>query len=255
MIGGIIQARMGSTRLPNKVMSKLDEKNPILFYVIKQLQNCQLIEKIVIATTNLKEDDVIEKFANSIGIDCFRGSQKDVLDRYYQCAKKFLFSTIVRIPSDKPLIDPQIVDRVIEKFKSNSFDYVTNFLPYTFPYGTEVEIISFKALEIAWNHARLPSEREHVTSYIQKHKNEFKIFNVSNSKNISHLRWCVDRTEDLQVVRLIISKINKRPILLGDILDLYKKEPKIFEINKNVSRNEGDLKSSKEDEEFIKSRK
>jgi len=148
-----------------------------------------------------------------------------------------------------------MVDRIIEKFKSNSFDYVTNFLPYTFPYGTEVEVISFNALKIAWKHARLPSEREHVTPYIQKHKNEFKIFNVSNSKNISHLRWCVDRTEDIQVVRLIISKINKRPILLEDVLDLYKKEPKIFEINKNVSRNEGDLKSSKEDEEFIKSRK
>jgi len=245
---------MGSTRFPNKVMAKVDERNPVLFYVIKQIQNCQLIEKIVIATTNLKEDDVIEKFASKVDIDCFRGSQKDVLDRHYKCAKKFLFSTIVRIPSDKPLIDPQIVDKVIEEFKSNSFDYVTNFLPYSFPYGTEVEVISFNALETAWNHAILPSEREHVTLYIQKHKNKFKIFNVSNSKNISHLRWCVDRMEDLQVVRLIVSKINKRPILLDDVLDLYKKEPKIFDINKNVSRNEGNLKSLKEDEEFIKSR-
>ena len=255
MIGCIIQARTGSSRLPGKAMKLLDEKHPILYYVISQLQHSKLLDDIVIATTDLEEDDIIVKFAQENGFKCFRGSEKDVLDRHYQCAKKFAFSTIVRIPSDKPLIDPQILDKVVKVFSTSEYDYVSNFLQYTFPYGTEVEVFSFKALEKAWKLAMLPSEREHVTPYIYNHRDEFKIFNVNNSEDLSHLRWEVDREKDLELVKIIVERIKNRPIVLKDIMNLYAQEPTLFNINRNNNPNEGYLKSLKEDEEFVKREK
>lgn len=255
MIGCIIQARTGSSRLPGKAMKLLDKKNTILHYVVSQLQHSELLDDIVIATTDLEEDDVIAKFAQENEFKYFRGSEKDVLDRHYQCAKKFAFSTIVRIPSDKPLIDPQIVDSVIKVFLKSKYDYVSNFFPYTFPYGTEVEVFSFEALEKTWKIAKLPSEREHVTPYIYNHSDEFKIFNVTNSKDLSHLRWEVDREKDLELVKIIVERIKNRPILLKDIMNLYAEEPTLFNMNRNNNPNEGYLKSLKEDKEFVKKEK
>ncbi len=255
MIGCIVQARIGSTRLPGKVMLNLDEKNPVLHYVLEQLRSCKLIDKIIVATTTLDEDNVIENFADTMDVDVFRGSSSDVLDRYYQCAKKFSIDTIIRITADNPLIDPTIVDDLIKKFTSNSYDYLTNAYVRTFPYGTEVEIFSFKALEKAWKNATKPSEREHVTPYFYNNPDNFKIFNVEYSKNISNLRWTIDRKNDLSLVKSIISKIKKRPILMNDILNLFSKEPELFEINRNHILNEGYQKSLKEDEEYLKSKK
>jgi len=253
MIGCIVQARMGSTRLTGKVMRNIDKKNPLLFYVIKQLESCKRIEKIVVATSALPEDDIIVENVKKSGIEYYRGSATDVLDRYYQCASRFSFSTIVRITSDNPLIDPQIVDMVIEKFNSNSFDYVSNCLYRTFPYGTEVEVFSFYALKTAWKQSTKPSEREHVTPFIYKNKNSFKIFNIEYGKNISNYRWTVDTLADLRLVKNIVSNIKKRPILMQDILDLFLKRPELVSINKNVIPNEGYLKSLKEDAEFMRS--
>ena len=129
-IGCIIQARMSSTRLPGKVMLKVDNENTILDCVINQLQNSKEIKNIVIATTDQEEDDVIAEFVKNRAIKYFRGSKKDVLDRYYQCAKKFNFSEIIRITSDNPLIDYEIVDTVVEHFKSNNYDFITTDLPF-----------------------------------------------------------------------------------------------------------------------------
>src|SRR3989344_1731633 len=252
--GCIIQARMGSTRLPGKVMMDVEKGKHVLYFVINQLQHCKLIDKIIIATTNLEEDNKIVECCNDLDINCFRGSSNDVLDRYYRCAKEYSISTIVRIPSDKPLIDPEIVDHIIQVFKSNSYDCVTNFLPATFPNGTEVEVFSFEALQSAWKNAELPSEKEHVTPYIYSHKDGFRIFNVTNSEDLSQYRWVVDTIEDLNLVQQIVSKIKKRPILMKDILELFKKEPQLPEINKNVWREEGNIKSIKEDEEYLKSK-
>ena len=251
--GCIIQARMGSTRLPGKVMMNVEDQKPVLYFVIKQLQECKLIDKIIVATTTNEEDEEIVNYIKNLGIDCFRGNPKDVLDRYYQCAKEYSVSTIVRIPSDKPLIDPEIVDKVISMFENNSYDYITNFLPNpTFPSGTEVEIFSINALKKAWENAKLPSEKEHVTPYFSNHQDEFKITHIKNSENLSHLRWAVDKMEDLKLVRKIVSKIKKRPILMKNIVDLFSKEPELTEINRNVNRKEGDTKSLKEDQEFLR---
>jgi len=219
-VGCIIQARMGSTRLPGKVMMTVDKNNPILYYVVSQLRHCKFLDKIVIATTDLKEDDEIIEFAQKLGIDYFRGSSSDVLDRYYQCAIKFSFSNVVRITSDNPLIDPEIVDQVIKKFYSDSYDYVSNTLPRTFPYGTEAEIFTFKALQIAWKETKILYDREHVTPYLYNNPNKFKIKSLVHSKNLSFLRWTVNHQKDLELVRDIVSKINKKPILMVDIVNL-----------------------------------
>jgi len=234
MIGCIIQARMNSTRLPGKVLMNIDEKFPALFYTVEQLKNSKLLEKIIIATSSNQEDNDIEKFCREYSIKCFRGSLENVLDRYYQCAKEFGITTIVRIPADKPLIDPEIVDEVIQKFKENSFDCVTNFQPSTIPSGTEVEIFSFSALETAWKNTSSAFNKEHVTPYIYKNKEQFKIFNVVNKEDLSNFRWALDYKEDLELIRKIVMKIEKRPILTRDIINLLNKEKELIKINQNV---------------------
>ena len=239
---------MSSSRLPGKVMMKPDGKNPILYYVIKQLQNCKLLDDVVIATTNLPEDDVLAHFVKDMKISLFRGNPNDVLDRYYQCAKEFSFSDIVRITSDNPLIDPTIVDLVTGKYLEGDFDFVTNCHPRTFPQGTETEVFSFRTLETVWKNAKNPSEREHVTPYIYNNPDKLKIFNVDYSPNLSHLRWTVDRENDFELVRTIVSKIRKRPILMNDILKLFDQEPQFTKINEDYVLNEGYLKSLKKDE-------
>ena len=250
MIGCVIQARMGSSRLPGKTLIKLDERRSTLDFVVNQLSFSTLLDKIVIATTNLEQDDIIEKNAKTLGIDCFRGSSDDVLDRYYHCAKEFQINTIVRITSDCPLIDPQIVDQVIKKYQHEDYDYVTNTLIRSYPIGTDVEIFSFETLEKTWQKAILPSEREHVTLFIRNKKSGFKLGNLKNSKNLSRLRWTLDRKEDLNLIRRIVVKVNKNPILMNDILNLFSVEPELIKINEHIPQNEGLLESLKKDDEF-----
>ena len=239
-VGIIVQTRTGSTRLPGKVMMKADDKLLMVDYVINQLKHSKLHDEIVIATTDLKQDDVIFDYVTNRNIPCFRGDEKNVLERHYQCAKKYAFSTIVRIPSDKPLIDPTIVDSVIEKFQSNSYDYISNFsvdvndndrfIP-SYPSGTEVEIFSFTALETAWKNATSEHDKEHVTPYIYTNPEKFKIFTIKSEKNLSQFRWALDYENDLKLIRIIISKIQKRPILMNDILELFEQEPDLTKIN------------------------
>ena len=246
-IGCIIQARLGSTRLSKKVIQLIDEKLSVLDYVLNQTMQSKHIEKIILATTDLDEDNTIIQIANEKKIDYYSGSSDDVLDRYYQCAKNFSCSSIVRITSDCPFVDPNIIDEIIEIFQNNSYDYVSNVHPLSFPVGIAVEIFSFESLENAWNNAKLPSEREHVTPYFYNHKDEFKTFNLKYSENLSSIRVTVDHQKDLELARKITSKIDSRPILLSDILNLYSKEPKIFKLNQDYDVNEGYLKSLEND--------
>ena len=252
MIGCIIQARMGSTRLPGKVMKKLDGKHTVLYYVLQQIENSRLVDKVVIATTTLKEDDAIVNFAKEMDVDYFRGDSQDVLDRYYQCARQYSFPVVVRITSDAPLVDPEITDQVIKEFVDSEYDYVCNTQPRTFPQGTETEVFSFSALEKIWSKAKLPSEREHVTPYFYTHPEEFDIFNVKNSQDTSHLRWCIDKENDLQVVKTLVQNISKRPILSGDIIEFIRDKPEILEKNRDNTINEGYFKSLEEDRKFLK---
>ena len=249
MIGCIIQARLGSSRLPGKVLMKLDERHTVLDYVIEQLSFSKLIDKKIIATTELEQDNVIEQASKNLGLECFRGSSEDVLNRYYKCAKKFNVDNILRITSDCPLIDPEIVDRVIKKYQTKEFDYVSNTLIRTFPVGTDVEIFSFKLLEKSWENSTLPSEREHVTPYIRNKKLNCRLGNLENDKKLDHLRWTLDRIEDFELIKKITEKISKRPILMNDILDLFSAEPELIKINAHISQNEGIQRSLKKDKQ------
>ncbi len=252
MIGCIIQARIGSSRLRGKVMKPINSKNTVIDFLVNQIKNSSLINEIIVATSNLTEDSVIVEHLKIKKIKFFQGNPTDLLDRYFQCAKKFSISIIVRITGDNPLIDPRIIDLVINEFRNNEYDYVTNSLVRTFPHGTEVEVFSFNALKIAWENAKLPSEREHVTPFIKKHPEIFRISNIENTENISNLRYTIDHQNDLKLVREIVKSIKTRPIFTTDILELFKREPDLIKINESNIHDEGYIKSLKEDEEFLK---
>lgn len=237
MIGCIIQARMDSSRLPGKSMMKLNKK-PVLYHVLNQVKNCKKIDKIIVATTNKKEDNKICDFVRSMKIVCFRGKSLDVLDRYYSCAKKYSLSTIVRITADNPLIDPIIIDSMIERFNRNRCDIATNSVPRTFPYGTEVEVFSFKALETIWKKTLDSIDREHVTSYFYRNPKNFKILNVTNKQDLSNYRWTLDEKADFNLIEQLVLKIPKDPILMEDILKILKNNPKLIKLNKMIRHKE-----------------
>jgi spore coat polysaccharide biosynthesis protein SpsF len=252
LIGCIIQARTGSSRLPNKVIMKINKKQTVLEHVIKQLSFSKSIDKIIVATTQLKQDDVIENIVKNLGIDVFRGDSLDVLNRYYQCAKKFSLKNIVRITSDCPLIDPYIVDKVIKKYETGKFDFVTNTLVRTFPIGMDVEIFSFDTLRKVSNNATLLSEREHVTPFIRNKKMYFTIGNIKSIKDHSKIRITLDRKEDFVLIKKIINKFEKKPILIQDIINLFEQQPELIKINENIKHTEGMQKSLKQDKIFAK---
>ena len=233
MITCIIQARMGSTRLPGKTMEKITKDKRVIDFVVEQLKFSKIIEKIIVAIPDSIEDDVTYNHLLSKKIQTYRGSLKNVLDRYYQCAKNISSSVIVRVTADCPLIDPEIVDKVITKFIKNKFDYVSNTHPRTFPYGTETEVFSFNALEKAWNETSNDFDREHVTPYFYKNPNKFSIGNVIQEKNQSNYRWTIDYNEDLELVKYIANNIIKKPILTSDIINLIIKNPNLLKINES----------------------
>ena len=247
MIGCIIQARMGSKRLPGKILKKLDTQNTVLDYVVNQITSSKKLEKIVIATTEIKEDNIIEEFCKERNIVCFRGSENDVLDRHYQCAKKYSFDPIVRVTSDNPLIDPEIIDLAIEKYENGGFDMITTCNKRSFPYGISVEVFSFDSLKKSWNNSVLSSEREHVVLYIQNKKNNFKIYNLINSEDLTHINCTIDNEADYKLLQKVVFEISERPILLKHVVELFKRKPELININKNSDPYEGHKKSFKQD--------
>ena len=250
MIGCIIQARMGSSRLPGKIMKKINGDTPMLKFQLEQLEFSKNIDQIIIATTTLEPDNLIVDFCKKNNLECFRGESKDVLDRYYKCAKKFNFPIIVRITSDNPLIDPTIVDHVISRFIDSDYDYMSTEVKKS-PLGFAVEVFTFKSIKKAWEEAKLPSEHEHVTPYFYNNPDKFKIESVSQEKDLSHIRCTVDTEYDFKLIEKIILKIETRPIHLDHILDLFSKDTNLLEINKHV-KHDGYARSLKEDQEFLK---
>jgi spore coat polysaccharide biosynthesis protein SpsF (cytidylyltransferase family) len=250
VIIAILQARMGSTRLPGKSMKEVEGK-PLLWHVIQRLKKSRRIEKIVVATTEKKDDEVIVELAKREGAGFFQGSEGDVLDRYYHAAKKYRADIIVRVTADCPLLDPQATDRVIEKFLEGGFDYVSNTDPPTYPDGLDTEVFSFAALERAWTEAKLLSEREHVTPYMRKNQVIFRQANVMNSEDLSKMRWTVDERADLEFTRrvylLLGEKGRRHDFTMEDVLKILKDNPDLHGINAGFERNEGYAKSLRED--------
>lgn len=251
MLGAIIQARINSTRLPQKVIKEIEGKT-VLEHVINRVKRIRNCLKVILATTDRKEDNALEKVAKKLNISVFRGSENDVLDRYFQTAKLFKIDPIVRITADCPLLDSEIAEEVISFYLKGSYDYINNTNPPTFPDGLDVEIFSFKALEKSWREAELLSEREHVTLYITKHPEMFKIGNVFNKKNLGHLRITLDEPEDLILIGKIYQELYPKNKFFGlkEVIKLFERKPELIKINQDIKRNEGFLKSLREDEEI-----
>lgn len=235
-IGIIVQARMGSTRLPGKVLKPIG-KITLLEFLLTRLKKSKKVDKIIIATTDKPVDNDIEKIAvkNKIGI--YRGSENDVLDRYYQAAKKYSLDTIVRITGDCPFADSEIIDQVVKLFEEKKVEYASNVDPPTYPDGFDIEVFTFHSLQEAWKKATKESDREHVTPYIRDY-NLYPKTNLLNSEDLSKIRLTVDNIEDYQVINEIYKKLGeKNNFHLKDIMKVLKQNPNILETNKKHERN------------------
>ena len=251
---GIIQARMGSTRLPGKILKPL-LGSPMLARMLERVKRAKKLDAVVVATTNKPEDDATAELAQRCGVQVFRGDEHDVLDRFYKAAKETGAGVVVRLTGDCPLHDPAVIDEVIGHFLNSKVDYTHS--PANYPEGLDTEVFSFEALERAWKEAKLPSEREHVTPYIRNHPELFHIDGAWTSGGGDHsaMHWSVDTEQDFDFVAKIYEQLypinpsfNK-----DDVLALLAQRPELLEINKGGTGYEGLEKSLKEDEAFKKS--
>ena len=200
----IVQARMGSSRLPGKVLLDIAGA-PMLWHVVQRARRATTLDRVLVATSTATADDAVATWCVTTGVECFRGSEPDVLDRYYQAATQAGADVVVRLTADCPLLDPAVIDRVVTCFLTGSYDYVSNVAPPTFPDGLDTEVFYLAALQRAWQEAHKPSEREHVTPYLRQHPEFFRLGNVTHSTDLSALRWTVDEPADLAFVRAVYS--------------------------------------------------
>lgn len=250
MIGAIIQARMRSSRLPGKVMLKVKNKS-LLEHMISRVIHSKTIDKIIIATSNESSDNAIEKFCQENRVDCYRGSEDDVLARYYEAAKQFSLDIIVRLTGDTPLIDPLVIDKVVRYYQNNSFDYVSNVfpLPRTYPDGYNVEVFSFDILQKTHLEAKRPSDREHVTNFICMQPDLFSIGKVNHENDVSKFRLNLDYREDYLLIEQVINNLysEHHTFTLDDIIKFLNENPQIFNLNSKIKPYENILKSFEKD--------
>lgn len=233
----VIQARMGSQRLPNKVMMPLAGK-PLLIRLYERVRASKLTNRIVVATTTEKNDDTVVELCINNKIKYYRGSENDLLDRHYKAAFEHSPSAVVKIPSDCPLIDPNIIDKVLKHYinNSNNFDFVSNLHPPSYPDGNDVEVISMDALKVAWQNAKRKLEREHTTPYFWENPDKYRIGNVlwetGRDYSMSH-RFTIDYPEDYQFIKKVYDELfdETRMFTLDDILELLDRKPEIKNIN------------------------
>jgi spore coat polysaccharide biosynthesis protein SpsF len=256
----IIQARMAASRLPGKVLLEI-EGHPMLGWVVERTRLAQTIDEVVVATTDSPADDPVEAYCNEQGYACYRGSQYDVLDRYYQAARLFEAGIIVRITADCPLIDPGVIDDTVSAFFGESLptggqpsvsevprqsrgigrpnDFAANRLPppwkRTFPIGLDTEVCSFTGLETAWREAQEPHQREHVMPFFYEQPERFRILHFTHDPDFGELRWTVDTPADLEVVQQIASRFPGRiDFTWLEVLDVVQREPELGQINAAV---------------------
>jgi glutamate-1-semialdehyde 2,1-aminomutase len=237
-IVGLIQARMGSTRLPGKVLKKIVGK-PMIELLLKRLSKSDELDEIVVATSDDVENDKLQSFVESIGYRCTRGSEKNVLNRYYESAKQINADVIVRITADCPLIDPKLVDECVRVYKKSNVDYFSNVDPRTYPDGLDISVMSFRSLERTNNEATSEHDKEHVTSFIRNSKN-FTKSSLKYKEDLSKLRWTVDEPDDLVVISNVFDHFSPNiNFNWHQILELETLKPNLFYKNKNIKLNEG----------------
>jgi len=245
----IIQARMGSSRLPGKVLMPLGGK-PSVQQVIERARLIRGVDEVVLATSTASIDDPLVAFCNSAGVPVVRGSEDDVLDRYYQAAKAARADVVIRITGDCPLLDPVESAKVLEAFRSSGADYVSNVHPPTLPDGLDTEVFCFQALETAWKQATKKSEREHVTLFISTNPELFRIESISNPVDWSGHRWTLDEERDYRMLSAVYDELALRGEFgtLAEVINILRDRPEIARLNGSIERNEGLKKSQQEDE-------
>lgn len=234
----LIQARMNSSRLPGKVMLDIAGK-PMIAHVIERTRRAKTVDQVVVATTVDPSDDAIENYCREHNIPVYRGSQFDVLDRFYQAAKQFGAEIIVRITADCPVMDPAVIDQVVEEFIRSGADFACSRLPppwkRTWPIGLDIEVCSFAGLERAWKEARLDYEREHVMPYFYDVEGRFKVVVVDHEPDYGAQRWTVDTPEDLKLVREIFDRLGGNDEFTWlDVLALIESNPQLAQINASI---------------------
>ena len=255
MIAAIVQARMGSTRLPGKPLADVAGK-PMLARLVERARRIPGVERVIIATTEKPADEAILRFAEDHDLPAYAGREEDVLDRVYQAARRFGVSVVVRVTPDCPLLDPEVSGLVVARFVEarGTVDYASNTQPPTFPDGLDTEVFSFEALERAWREATAPSEREHVTAYIWKHPELFRLVNVAREPDISGRRWTVDEPADLEFVRAVYNRLGET-FGMDNVLELLRRHPDLETVNRGTARNAGYAKSVLADRVFTSPRR
>ena len=255
----LIQARMSASRLPGKVLLNIDGK-PMLARVVDRSRRSEIIDKVVVATSQDEADDPIDVYCSQQGIDCYRGSLHDVLDRCYQAAKNYSADIVVRITADCPIIDPLLIDQTLAAFYGSgpplitnttstqpqfpaaaepAWDFAANRLPppwkRTFPIGLDTEVCTFNALETAWREADQPHQREHVMPFLYENDQRFRVLLVNHDPDWGSLRWTVDTQQDLELIREVFNRFGGRDDFSWlDVLKLFQREPKLSAINAEV---------------------
>ncbi|MEM9806848.1 MAG: aminotransferase class III-fold pyridoxal phosphate-dependent enzyme [Cyanobacteria bacterium P01_D01_bin.56] len=237
-IVAIVQARTGSTRFPDKVMRPIGN-TPMVGFLFKRLSLAKRVDQVILATAETFHNDVLAQYIQDLGYAVYRGSESDVLDRYYQAASCFQANAVVRITGDCPLIDPSIVDEVIDSFLESKVDYASNVLPPTYPDGLDTEVFSSQALKAAHQNAKNSQQREHVTPFIRE-SDQFSKVNLSCSEDYSDKRWTVDEPEDFEVIQKVFQQFYPRwDFSWLEVLKLARQKPELFEANRHIGRNEG----------------
>lgn len=244
----IIQARMGSTRLPGKVLKILNGK-AVLWHVVERSGTASLVDRVVVATTENDEDIEIVNWCKNNSVLCVTGSSEDVLSRYIKAANEYPADIIIRITADCPLVDPGTIDALVSLHKATGSDYTTNVLKPTYPAGLDAEVVLSKILAKVNKIATLKSHREHVTMYIRENLNEFKTANLAFGRNAEHIRLTLDRVEDYEVLSKIFEYFpnNYKFPSIYEILAIAEAHPEIISINSNIDRYEGMNKSVAEE--------
>lgn len=235
----IIQARMGSTRLPGKVLLDIEGQS-MLARVVRRVQRALSLDTLLVATTIAEADEALVEECRRLGVAVFRGQEEDVLDRFYQAACQLRARAVARVTADCPLIDPGVIDRVVAAFHEHEADYASNTLARTYPRGLDIEVVAFPALERAWQEATEPYERAHVTPYLYKNPAQFRLLSVTYPRDCSRHRWTVDTPEDLAFVREVYRRLRVRQeapaemVPWLDVLALVEADPALVALNRDV---------------------
>ncbi len=256
MILGILQARASSRRLPGKVLKPILGR-PMLERQIERLRRAKRMDELVVATSTDASDDAIAALCQALAVDCFRGSLEDVLDRFYQAARRYAPRAVVRLTGDCPLADPQVIDQLIDMHLAGGFDYTSNVVKRSYPDGLDAEVTEFHCLETAWREATLPSEREHVTPFIRGQGKRYRFGDLMQPQDLSSQRWVVDDPEDFVFITAIYEALypENPTFTTTDILALLERRPDIAALMGHSPTNEGYQRSLAADAAVLAARK